>query len=285
MSTTATDRFPHPDRYTIVRELGVGGMGVVYEAIENASKAPVALKLLPAVDPHALFGFKNEFRSLAALVHPNLVSLYELVADQDRWFFTMELVDGGDFLAHVRGDRDVAARVAAGMPHFSELADEGKLRVALGQLAEGVQALHQSGVLHRDLKPSNVLVRRDGRVAVLDFGLVVALGEKLNTRERASGTLMYMSPEQLAGDEFGPPTDWYAVGVMLYEALTGRAPFAGGPQAMFFAKMGGSFPAPRDLVRGVPEDLAALCLALLDPDPGLRPTSEQLRRARSSIPT
>ncbi len=272
----ATDRSPRPDRYTIVREIGVGGMGVVYEAIENASKARVALKLLPAVDPHALFGFKKEFRSLAALVHPNLVSLYELVADQDRWFFTMELVDGGDFLAYVRGDRDVEGSVAAGMPQFSELADERKLRTALGQLAAGVQALHQNEVLHRDLKPPNVLVRRDGRVAILDFGLAVALGEKLNTLERASGTLMYMSPEQLGGDELGPPTDWYAIGVMLYEALTGRPPFGGAPQAMFFAKMSGSFPPPHDLVRGVPEDLAALCIALLDPDPLQRQTGEQV---------
>lgn len=276
MISAAAERSPGPERYTLVRELGVGGMGVVYEAIEKASGARVALKMLPAVDPHALFGFKNEFRSLAALVHPNLVSLYELVADQDRWYFTMELVDGGDFLSHVYGSGDVEALVAAGEPAFAELADEAKLRTALAQLAEGVHALHLNGVLHRDLKPPNVLVRRDGRVAVLDFGLAVALGEKLNTRERASGTLMYMSPEQLGGDPLGPPTDWYAVGVMLYEALTGRAPFAGAPQAMFFAKMSGSVIPPRDLVRGVPEDLNALCMELLDPDPDRRPTGKRV---------
>jgi serine/threonine protein kinase len=276
MISAAAERSPGPERYTLVRELGVGGMGVVYEAIEKASGARVALKMLPAVDPHALFGFKNEFRSLAALVHPNLVSLYELVADQDRWYFTMELVNGGDFLSHVRRSPDVERLVAAGEPAFAELADEAKLRTALAQLAEGVQALHLNGVLHRDLKPPNVLVRSDGRVAVLDFGLAVALGEKLNTRERASGTLMYMSPEQLGGDPLGPPTDWYAVGVMLYEALTGRAPFAGAPQAMFFAKMSGSVIPPRDLVRGVPEDLNTLCMELLDPDPERRPTGKQL---------
>lgn len=272
MSRRAAGQPPGTDRYTITRELGVGGMGVVYEAVENASGARVALKLLPAVDPHALFGFKNEFRSLAALVHPNLVSLYELVADDDRWFFTMELVDGGDFLHHVRRT-PVEGNPA---PRFEDAVDEAKLRAALLQLAEGVHALHLNQVLHRDLKPPNVLVRRDGRVAILDFGLAVALGEKLNTRERSAGTLAYMSPEQLGGDPIGPPADWYAVGVMLYEALTGRPPFGGGPQAMFFAKMSGSVAPPCEVAAGVPDDLNTLCMELLRPDPESRLTGEEL---------
>jgi len=284
--THAASHAPGGERYTVVRELGAGGMGIVYEAIEKASGARVALKVLQTVDPHTLFGFKNEFRSLAALVHPNLVSLYELVADEDRWFFTMELVDGVDFLTYVRDARDVEAAVAAVEPTFDSLVDEQKLRSTLTQLVEGVQALHANGVLHRDLKPPNVLVRGDGRVAVLDFGLAVALDEKLSTSERSSGTLMYMSPEQLGGDPLGPPSDWYAVGVMLYEALTGRAPFAGAPLAMFFAKAARSIPSPHDLVRGVPDDLSSLCMALLDPEPERRPTGEQvLARLAATVDT
>ena len=108
-------------------------MGVVYEAIEKASGARVALKMLPAADPHALFGFKNEFRSLAALIHPNLVSLYELVSENETWFFTMELVDGVDFLSHVRRDARPGGRTV-----FADLVDEEKLRHVLLQLADGM---------------------------------------------------------------------------------------------------------------------------------------------------
>ena len=268
-------------RYTVLRELGAGGMGVVYEAIDNASSTRVALKMLPAVDPHSLFGFKNEFRSLAALVHPNLVSLYELVAEGDRWFFTMELVDGVDFRTHVRGSHPAAER-----PSFRDRVDEDRLRGALAQLAEGVDALHRNGVLHRDLKPSNVLVRQDGRVAILDFGLAVALNEALDTSEHSSGTLAYMSPEQLGGDPLGPPSDWYAVGTMLYEVLTGQLPFSGSPQEVFFTKTAGSVTPPHDIVRDVPVDLEALCLELLHPDPTQRPTGAQVlqRLTNSQVP-
>jgi len=266
-------------RYTVLRELGAGGMGVVYEAIDNASGTRVALKMLPAVDPHSLFGFKNEFRSLAALVHPNLVSLYELVAEGDRWFFTMELVDGVDFRTHVRGGHSDEG------PSLRDRVDEDRLRGALTQLAEGVAALHRNGVIHRDLKPSNVLVRQDGRVAILDFGLAVALNEALDTSEHSSGTLAYMSPEQLGGDPLGPPSDWYAVGTMLYEVLTGRSPFSGSPQEMFFAKTAGQVTPPHDIVEDVPGDLEALCLELLQPDPRQRPTGAQVLGRLTSRPT
>jgi serine/threonine protein kinase/tetratricopeptide (TPR) repeat protein len=259
-------------RYRVVRELGAGGMGVVYEAIENASGAHVALKMLPAVDPHALFGFKNEFRSLAALVHTNLVSLYELVSENDTWFFTMELVDGVDFLRYVR-KRPVSGPGDA----FADLIDEQRLRAALVQLADGMEALHGNGVLHRDIKPPNVLVRRDGRVAILDFGLAMALDETLDTSEHSSGTLGYMSPEQLGGDPLGPASDWYAIGTMLYEALTGRPPFEGSPQQMFFAKAAGAAKPPREFVEGIPADLEALCLQMLHPDPAQRPDAAQVR--------
>ena len=257
-------------------------MGVVYEAIEKASGARVALKMLPAADPHALFGFKNEFRSLAALIHPNLVSLYELVSENETWFFTMELVDGVDFLSHVRRDARPGGRTV-----FADLVDEEKLRHVLLQLADGMEALHGNGVLHRDIKPPNVLVRRDGRVAILDFGLAIALGEALDTSEHSSGTLAYMSPEQLGGDPLGPPSDWYAIGTMLYEALTGRSPFEGSPQQMFFAKAAGAVKSPRELVKDVPPDLEALCLQMLHPDPALRPDAMdvRLRLTREASPS
>ena len=268
------DSLGSSERFVLVRELGAGGMGVVFEAIDRQSGARVALKVLPHVDAHTLFGFKREFRSLAALVHPNLVSLYELVAERDRWFFTMELVDGEDFLQWVRGGRRLSPD-AVGPPPLESVVNEQRLRSAMAQLALGVAALHASGMLHRDLKPPNVLVRQDGRVAILDFGIALGLGDMAPTGEHA-GTLAYMSPEQLAGDPLTPASDWYTVGTILYESLAGRLPFSGAPAQIFLAKATAAITPPSALVRGVPPDLEALCLELLGAEASLRPSGAEV---------
>lgn len=275
MATRRSNAFAGNERFVLVRQLGVGGMGVVYEAIDRLSGARVALKTLPFADPHALFEFKREFRSLAALVHPNLVSLYELISADNRWFFTMELVNGDDFLSWVRGDRHIPADSASAPVALTTVVDEQRLRSALGQLATGVAALHARGMLHRDLKPPNVLVRQDGRVAILDFGIALVLTESTQT-DRHLGTLKYMSPEQLAGTPLTSASDWYAVGIILYEALTGRAPFAGAPARIFLAKSAGTFTPPSALVSGVPQDLDDLCVQLLGAEAALRPSGEEV---------
>ena len=209
--------------------------------------------------------------------HPHLVVLYELVSDAGLWFFTMELLDGVNFLAHVRG---------AG-PSREALAPErvARLREALPQLAEGVLALHAAGKLHRDIKPGNVLVTREGRVVVLDFGLAAELdrsGRYLSVRPGLLGTLDYMAPEQAAALPVSPASDWYSVGVMLYEALTGGPPFEGAPQNLLMAKQRDDPPSPASRAAGVPDDLAVLCLELLRREPSARPTgAEILRRLHS----
>ena len=146
---------PQLGRYTLLRQLGRGGMGVVHEA-EGPTGEHVALKTLRSLSPGGIARLKNEFRGVADLLHPNLVTLHELGHDamRDEWFVVMELVPGHDLGEHLR-------RV-----------DSAGLRAALGQLVHGVHALHCTGRLHRDLKPSNVLVTPLGRVVVLDFGLV-----------------------------------------------------------------------------------------------------------------
>jgi tetratricopeptide (TPR) repeat protein len=351
------------DRYRLEAELGSGAMGAVYRAYDRERDARVALKLLRDVDPEALYRFKQEFRALADVSHPNLVSLYELVAtDRDTWFLTMELVEGVDFLAHVRGpqtDEDPEPRdftdfedvtSLGALRGLRELADFGsaedsrtgggldfddvvpttqlptfvaaeamrgpgadpvpasplpqdrprplaretqlaRLRAALRQLTEAVDTLHRGGILHRDLKPSNVLVTAEGRVVVLDFGIVLPLRgaeHKRESRERMAGTPAYMAPEQGTGASLTAASDWYSVGIMLYEALTGRVPFSGRLYEVMEKKRCFDPPPPMLYGEAVPPDLDALCMDLLARAPEHRPSASEvmarLGGTRSSAP-
>src|SRR6266480_2954651 len=174
------------ERFKINRRLGSGGMGVVYEAHDRQMNKTVALKTLTRAEPEHIYRFKREFRALADVTHPNLVSLYEFMSDGKFWFFTMELVKGTNFLEYVRPGVKVhsataskSATLLTDLPDvhspldWSDIPlDEERLRSAFRQLAQGVHGLHETGKLHRDIKPSNVLVTKEGRVVILDFGLV-----------------------------------------------------------------------------------------------------------------
>lgn len=182
-----------------------------------------------------------------------------LEVDSDQWFFTMDLVDGVDFLKHVR---------PAG------LLDEQRLRMSLAQLVEGIIALHEQGIVHRDLKPNNVLVDNQGRVVLLDFGLVAELqqptGRTVSLQsQHFAGTPRYAAPEQAAGTR-NAAADWYALGVMIYEALTGEAPFTGSAVQLIVKKQ--TEDAPRLVAReNTPRDLAELVDELLKREPAERP--------------
>lgn len=293
------------DRFRIVRELGRGGMGVVYEAIDGQSGEPVALKLLRETSPQHQLLLKNEFRALADVRHPNLVSLRELHADGDRVFLTMELLEGRDLLRSVRGDRhetgtawvDGRTRTlglapddtlplpgsegppdATGAPPPTPLPPAAlpALRERLGQVAEGLAALHAAGLLHRDVKPSNVLVA-DGRAVLLDFGLVTELqDDRVTLEDGIAGSVPYMAPEQAAGQALTSASDWYAFGAMLYEALVGHPPFTGTLAEVFRAKQTSDPRPPSELVDSVPGDVESLCLGLLDRDPARRPGDSEV---------
>lgn len=250
------------ERFSLREQLGAGGFGRVYEALDHKRGAAVALKWLRRADPHALLLFKQEFRALAGLTHPNLVQLYELFSEGDAWFFTMERIRGRRFTGCV--------------PRGQEL-DAERLRGLLWQLADGLDFLHVAGKLHRDIKPSNVMVTDEDRVVLLDFGLVLDITHGPR-EEQAAGTPRYMAPEQAASRPIGPAADWYSVGVMLHEVLTGRLPVDAPRDAE------GRPVPPRLLAPDVPEDLESLCMALLAPEPGQRPTGAEVRERLACSP-
>ncbi|HEY7862546.1 MAG TPA: protein kinase [Thermoanaerobaculia bacterium] len=289
MSAAGGEEFRGTERFALERRLGSGGFGVVYKVFDRRRGAIVALKTLRRADEEALYRLKREFRALADISHPNLVSLYELLSEQGRWFFTMEYVKGLDFLGWSLGavpgsetppPRTDRTRTLTGEPPpypptvpLRDRADIPRLRTALRQAAAGVRALHEAGHLHCDIKPSNVLVTDEGRVVLLDFGLVrETVHEEGEISLAIAGTPTYMAPEQGANRPVTEASDWYSLGVMLYEALTGRPPFTGSYAEIMIEKLR-SDPAPVSQVApGVPEDLDRLCQALLTRDPALRPT-------------
>ncbi|TNE88470.1 MAG: hypothetical protein EP330_13945 [Deltaproteobacteria bacterium] len=289
-------------RFEVEGRLGAGAAGTVYAAIDRSTGAPVAIKSLHGVGPDAILEIKREFRALVDLAHPNLVQLYELLGDDGGWFFTMERIEGPGFLEWLRGGDHPApivdsstfdlplgelAEPAGPAPEPTAAApaevDHDRVRDGFRQLCEGVAALHRSGRLHRDLKPSNVRVTVDGRVVILDFGLVVHARDAAGGR--IAGSAAYMAPEQAAGLSVGPSADLYAVGVMLYEALRGERPFTGSTAQLLQTKQ--HYDAPDPSGPGVPDDLAEMCRELLSRDPLARPSAEQVleRLGAATTPT
>ena len=267
------------DRYEIVKLLGSGAMGLVYEVFDPKRGEQVALKTLRGHSPRALTLFKREFRALSRITHPNLVGLYELGRDQHQFFFTMELVRGVPLLRYLWGGEPAPAPSAAELP-LTPVADFSRLRVVFAQLAEGVHALHHAHKLHRDIKPTNVMVTHQGRVVLMDFGFVGE--ESVGTLESTAGSMVvgtpaYMAPEQALGGPRTPASDWYSVGATLYMALTGQVPFHGETLGVMMERKQLELPpAPRGLAAGIPEDLEQLCLRMLRPAPAERPAGSEV---------
>ncbi|MBK7976827.1 MAG: AAA family ATPase [Deltaproteobacteria bacterium] len=250
-----------PDRFDLRGELGAGGMGIVYRAFDRELGAEVAVKTLRKVDVRDLLRLKQEFRSVADLAHPNLAKLYELVVDGDQALFTMEVVDGEPFVDFVRRGEHV------GRSTHGTLAE--RLAATIPQLVAGLSTIHAAGLLHRDVKPSNVLVTPTGRVVLLDFGLAFIHGGDHSVD--AVGPPHYMSPEQALGRPLTPATDWYGVGVMLFEALTGCLPFDGSWPQLISDQQRGLARPPSALAPATAPALDRLVEALLDPHPDTRP--------------
>jgi eukaryotic-like serine/threonine-protein kinase len=208
--------------YRVERKLGQGGMGEVFSAFDTRLDRAVALKILPEHsmrDPERVRRFKQEARAASLLNHPNIVTIYDIGDMEERRFIATELIDG----------ENLRERMSRDTMKLSEILD-----ITL-QTANALSAAHQAGIVHRDIKPENIMLRRDGFVKVVDFGLA-----KLTERQKAMaasrvstesgivmGTVRYMSPEQARGIKIDILTDIFSLGVVLYEMVTGRLPFDG----------------------------------------------------------
>jgi O-6-methylguanine DNA methyltransferase len=240
-------------RYQIQGPLGSGGMGVVYRARDRELDEVVALKALrpdrTTADPHAVERFRRELRLARRVSHPNVVRTYDIGDARGCRFITMEHVDGlslAELLARA-GRLPVAATVALGK-----------------QLCRALASVHALGIIHRDLKPQNVLVTPEGDVKLTDFGVADLAGPTSASSAPAVGTPPYMAPEQLLGESLDRRVDIYALGVVLYESLTGRLPFdAPTPGALVARALGGPPSAPREIAPDIPQRLSRLVLSAL----------------------
>ncbi len=252
-------------RFELRRQLGSGAFGDVYEARDREHNTTVALKALKSNNPDWIYRFKREFRLVGDLAHPNLVRLFELFVEDDRWYLTMELVDG------LRLDTYVARA-------------PDQLRASFRQLALGIAELHRARCLHRDLKPSNAIVEPTGRVVLLDFGL--AVHQRSSRSTALAGTPVYMAPEVGIGQPPSESSDWYSFGIMLYEALAGAVPYTGSEVEILQKKLAEPLTPPSARRADVDPALEALALRLLHKGADYRATGEDvLRELTGELPS
>jgi len=245
--------------YTIVEELGRGGMGVVYKAREVSLNRAVALKVLLA-GTHAgsreLARFRAEAEAAAAVQHPNIVQVFAVGQHAGLPYLALEFVPGGSL-----ADRLVSGRL-----------DPKEAAQIVRAIARGVHAAHEKGVIHRDLKPANILFDSTGEPKVADFGLAKMEDTGLTASGAIMGTPAYMAPEQARGDTktVGPAADIWALGAILYECVSGRQPFRGQSAPETLRLVGEADPAP---LRGIPKNLATIVAKCLEKQPAQRYTS------------
>lgn len=244
-------------RYRVDAIIATGGMSTVYRGHDVRLDRPVALKVMHARyagDRQFLTRFQREARAIARLKNPGLVAIYDQGGEAGHPFLVMELVEGGTL-------RELLRERGPMPPHA--------VAAVLQPVLDGLAVAHRAGLVHRDIKPENVLISRDGEVKLVDFGLVRAVAEAgITSTSVILGTAAYLSPEQVLGEETGPRSDIYSVGVMAFELLTGTTPFrADTALSVAHQRLDRDVPPPSSLIDGVPPQFDALiaCATARDP--------------------
>src|ERR1700686_4302553 len=263
------------DRYQLQEPIGRGGMATIYRGRDKRMERVVAIKVLRDIystDPKFVTRFQREAKAASALQHPNIVQVYDYGQTDGNYFIVMELIEGTDLRHYLRSRK-------------GNVLDNERAIIIAHDVALGLGAAHRRGIVHRDVKPQNVLVGRDGSIKLTDFGIASVYkdinAERLTTTGMTLGTVQYYAPEQAKGEIVSRAADVYALGIVMYEMLTGRPPFDGDPPVAVAMQHIQDAPVPPSQYNpGIPQTLEEIILRCLEKVPEKRfRNGSQLARA------
>lgn len=246
------------DRYEIVDKVGSGGMSDVYKALDHKLNRYVAIKVLKpefSEDKTFVSKFKVEAQSAAGLVHPNIVNVYDVGEDDTLHYIVMELIDGITLKKYIEKKGPLPVKEA--------------VSIAI-QVSQGIEAAHNNNIIHRDIKPQNIMISREGKVKVTDFGIARAASSN-TINSNAMGSVHYISPEQARGGYIDEKSDIYSLGITLYELITGKVPFEGDSTvSVALQHINDEIPSPKEIVPDLPVSVEKIILKCTQKKPDRR---------------